>query len=198
MLRVGVRPIVLLGAALLLAGSLMLLEAGNIRNLFYISAATGVTGLGMGLITTPTLVAIQTTVSWRQRGQATGLVQFSRTIGGSVGTGLLGALLATAAGPLASEMLDPVARTSIPQAALAAARGEVQAGLEWIYLILAVAALGVLVLAVRLMPAVTIGEAQPESPVPTNAPLRAGANRGPMHRGTSRRAGETPPTVGEP
>ena len=198
MLRVGVRPIVLLGAALLLAGSLMLLEAGNIRDLWYIAAATGVTGLGMGLITTPTLVAIQTTVSWRQRGQATGLVQFSRTIGGSIGTGLLGALLATAVGPLASAILDPVARTSIPPAALVAARDQVQGGLEWIYLILALAALGVLLLAVRLMPAVRIGDAGPEAPAPTSSPLPAGATRGPMRRQASRGAGETPPTMGEP
>jgi EmrB/QacA subfamily drug resistance transporter len=198
MLRAGVRPIVLLGAALLLAGSLMLLEAGNIRSLWYIAAATGVTGLGMGLITTPTLVAIQTTVSWRQRGQATGLVQFSRTIGGSIGTGLLGALLATAVGPLASAILDPVARTSIPHAALAAARDQVLGGLEWIYMILAVAALGVLVLAVRLMPAVRIGDAGPEAPVQAGSPIPAGAAPGPMGRRTSSGAGETPPTLGEP
>lgn len=198
MLRAGVRPIVLLGAALLLAGSLMLLEAGNIRSLWYIAAATGVTGLGMGLITTPTLVAIQTTVSWRQRGQATGLVQFSRTIGGSIGTGLLGALLATAVGPLASAMLDPVARTSIPPAALAAARSQVLGGLGWIYVILAVAALGVLVLAVRLMPAVRIPDSAPEAPIPTSSPLPAGVTPGPMRRQASAGAGETPPTMGEP
>lgn len=197
MLRAGVRPIVLLGATLLFAGSLMLLEAGTIRNLWYISAATGVTGLGMGLITTPTLVAIQSSVAWRQRGQATGLVQFSRTIGGSVGTGLLGALLATTAGPLASAMLDPVARTSIPQAALAAVRGEVQAGLEWIYLILALAAFGVLMLAVRLMPAVTIGEAAPEA-VRVSSRSQPAASPRPTRRQAPGGAGETPPTMGEP
>lgn len=163
-LRFGVRPIVLLGTAMLVLGTGLLTQAGEIRSLWYTAGATGVTGLGMGLITTPTLVAIQTAVSWQQRGQATGLVQFSRTIGGSVGTGLLGALLATTVGPTASAILDPIARTTIPAAQLAAARGGLDTGLGWIYLILAAAAVGALLLAIRLMPAVRIGEdAQPRS-----------------------------------
>jgi MFS family permease len=199
MLRFGARPIVLVGASLLVAGSLMLLEAGEIRSLWYTSAATGVTGLGMGLITTPTLVAIQAAVTWRQRGQATGLVQFSRTIGGSIGTGLLGALLATAVGPLASAILDPIGRSSIPPAALAAARGQLEAGLGWIYLLLALAALGTLLLAVRLMPAVRIGD----EAVPESLASEASGGRGAMPsrriaRRPPRGAGETPPTMGEP
>ena len=200
MLRFGVRPIVLVGAGMLFAGSLMLLEAGQIRSLWYTSAATGVTGLGMGLITTPTLVAIQAAVTWRQRGQATGLVQFSRTIGGSIGTGLLGALLATAVGPLASAILDPIGRSSIQPAALAAARGQLESGLGWIYLILAIAALGTLLLAIRLMPAVRIGEeAPPDSLAPDAAtPDRVAGPNYSVRRVTSRSAGETPPTMGEP
>jgi len=200
MLRFGARPLVLVGASMLLAGSLMLLEAGQIRSLWYTSAATGVTGLGMGLITTPTLVAIQAAVTWRQRGQATGLVQFSRTIGGSIGTGLLGALLATAVGPLASAILDPIGRSSIPPTALAAARGQLESGLGWIYVILAIAALGTLLLAIRLMPAVRIGEEAPEESLAPDVatPDRDAGPRRSVRRGSPRSAGETPPTMGEP
>jgi EmrB/QacA subfamily drug resistance transporter len=199
MLRFGARPIVLIGAGMLVVGTAMLTQAGEIQSIWYTSAATAVTGLGMGLISTPLLVAIQAAVSWRQRGQATGLVQFSRTIGGSVGTGLLGALLATAVGPLAGAILDPVGRSSIPPAALAAARGELDAGLGWIYLILALAALGALLLAVRLMPAVRIGEESPEEPAALESAVRAdGVRGGHVPRGTPQRAGETPRTMGEP
>ena len=127
-LRFGVRPIVLLGTALLVVGTGLLTQAGNVQTLWYTATATAVTGLGMGFTTTPLLVAIQTAVGWRQRGQATGLVQFSRTIGGAVGTGLLGALLAAAVGPAASAILDPIARTTIPAAQLAAAAQRAPAG----------------------------------------------------------------------
>jgi EmrB/QacA subfamily drug resistance transporter len=163
-LRFGVRPIVLLGTALLVVGTGLLTQAGNVQTLWYTATATAVTGLGMGFTTTPLLVAIQTAVGWRQRGQATGLVQFSRTIGGAVGTGLLGALLASAVGPAASAILDPIARTTIPAAQLAAARSGLQLGLGWIYVILVVAAAGTLLLAARMMPAMHIGEqvADPE------------------------------------
>ena len=199
MLHFGARPLVLVGGGMLLAGTVMLTLAADLQSLWYTSAATAVTGLGMGLISTPTLVAIQSAVSWRQRGQATGLVQFSRTIGGSVGTGLLGALLATAVGPLASAILDPVGRSSIPTAALTAARGQLAAGLGWIYVILALAALGALVLAVRLMPAVRIGEttAEPLASVAGTDGTAATARIGPGAR-TQPSAGETSRPLGEP
>jgi EmrB/QacA subfamily drug resistance transporter len=199
MLRFGARPIVLVGAGMLVLGTLLLTRAGEVQSLWYTSMATGVTGLGMGLISTPTLVAIQTAVSWRQRGQATGLVQFSRTIGGSVGTGLLGALLAAAVGPLASAILDPIGRASIPAATLAAARGQLDAGLGWIYLILALAALGALGLAIRLMPAVRIGEETPQELSETAEGAEPTIEGPPARQAAGARAArETPRTMGEP
>ncbi len=157
-LRWGVRPIVLIGTALLVAGTGLLTQAGTVQSLLYTAVATAVTGLGMGFTTTPLLVAIQGAVSWQQRGQATGLVQFSRTIGGAAGTGLLGALLAASVGSAASVILDPIARNTIPAAQLASYRSGLQTGLGWIYLILVVAAVGAFLLAVRMMPAMQIGE----------------------------------------
>jgi hypothetical protein len=46
-----------------------------------------ITGLGMGLSATTILVMVQAAVPWQRRAVATGLVQFSRTIGGAVGVG---------------------------------------------------------------------------------------------------------------
>jgi len=171
-LRWGVRPIVLIGAALLVVGTALLTQAGTVQSLAYIAASTAVTGLGMGFTTTPLLVAIQGAVSWQQRGQATGLVQFSRTIGGAVGTGLLGALLAAAVGAAASAILDPVARAAIPAAQLASERSGLQTGLGWIYLILVVAAAGAFLLSVRMMPAMRIGD-ETEGVASSGEPLGA-------------------------
>ncbi len=166
-LWIGVRPVVLVGTFLLLLGSGLLVGAGAAGSLWTAVASTAMTGLGMGLTTTPLLVAIQTSVAWHERGQATGLVQFSRTIGGALGTGLLGALLATAVGPTASAVLDPIARLRIPDAELEAVRASLAGGLTWIYVLLAVAGAGAWLLAVRVMPAMRIAERRPAAASPT-------------------------------
>jgi hypothetical protein len=163
MLRFGSRPVVLAGTGLLVAGTALLTQAGPIDALWYAALGAAVTGLGMGLTTTPLLVSIQTVVSWAQRGQATGLVQFSRTIGGAVGTGLMGAILASAVGPQASAILDPVRRGSVPAAELAGIRDALAGGLGLIFLILLVTAMAGFVLALRFMPAVHVDDAQPRA-----------------------------------
>jgi EmrB/QacA subfamily drug resistance transporter len=176
MLRFGVRPMVLFGTAMLVVGTGLLTQALRIEALWYVTVSAIVIGLGMGFTTTPLLVAIQTAVQWKQRGQATGLVQFSRTIGGAVGTGLLGALLGTTVGAAASTILDPIARTTMPRAELLAAQDGLATGLVWIYAILVASSAAALLLAIRMMPAMRIDE-----PAPANAdgqPQRGGAARG--------------------
>lgn len=157
-LRVGVRPVVLVGTSLLLVGSGLLVAAGAVASFSLAAGAAAIVGLGMGLTTTPLLVGVQTAVVWSERGQATGLLQFSRTIGGAVGTGLLGALLSAAVGPTASAILDPIARARIPRAELEGVKAALGAGLTSIYAVLAVAAFGAWLLALRLVPADQIGQ----------------------------------------
>jgi hypothetical protein len=50
-------------------------------------------GLGMGPTSLSFILAVQHTVTWGQRGVATGAAIFLRTIGGAIGVGLLGATL---------------------------------------------------------------------------------------------------------
>lgn len=159
MLLFGSRPVVLAGTGLLVVGTALLTQAAPIEALWYAALGAAVTGLGMGLTTTPLLVSIQTVVSWAQRGQATGLVQFSRTIGGAVGTGLMGAILASAVGPQASAILDPVRRGSVPATELAGIRDALAGGLGLIFLILLVTAVAAFLLTVRSMPAVHVDDA---------------------------------------
>jgi EmrB/QacA subfamily drug resistance transporter len=170
MLSLGSRPVVLAGTTFLVVGGALLTLVTGIASLWFASLGAAVVGFGMGLITTPVLVSIQTVVAWQQRGQATGLVQFSRTIGGAIGTGLMGAILASAVGPAASAILDPVGRDSLPAASVAGARDALAGGLGWIFVIMLVTSGLAWLLAFRFMPAVRV-EDRPE-PVAT-APERA-------------------------
>ncbi len=60
----------------------------------WISAACAIVGAGLGPSSMSQVLAIQNVVTERQRGVATSLVPFFRALGGAVGVGALGGLLA--------------------------------------------------------------------------------------------------------
>ncbi len=60
----------------------------------WISAACAIVGAGLGPSSIAQVLSIQNVVAERQRGVATSLVPFFRTVGGSIGVGALGGLLA--------------------------------------------------------------------------------------------------------
>jgi EmrB/QacA subfamily drug resistance transporter len=150
------RPPMLLGTACLLAGSLLLTQIARVDWLPYAMLASAVVGAGLGFLNTAIIVTLQSSVQWQQRGVVTGLVQFSRTIGGAVGVGLLGGILSAAVGPRASEILDPLRRTDIPPREFETLAASLTAGLVGIYILLAVVALVAVVVAWRRAPAVDI------------------------------------------
>jgi hypothetical protein len=115
-----------------------------------------ITGLGMGLSATTILVMVQAAVPWQRRAVATGLVQFSRTIGGAVGVGLLGGIVTASVGGSSAVILDPIGRNFISPEHLAAMRSALSGGLEWVFVILALDAVVVAAVAIRMMPAVRI------------------------------------------
>ncbi len=160
LLRWGARPIVLAGTASLVAGTLIVSQAlrpGTLGEGLAVAAAGEVlTGLGMGFSATIILIMVQGAVPWQRRAVATGLVQFSRTIGGALGVGLLGGIVTASVGPASAVILDPIQRTQIPPAQLTAMRDSLAGGLEWIFLILVVDAVLVALVAWRLMPAVHV------------------------------------------
>lgn len=157
LIRWGGRPVVVVGAVMLVAGTAVLTQLVRFDSLWVALAGAAVTGLGMGLIATTILVLIQSAVAWDRRGVATGLVQFSRTIGGAVGIGLMGGILTAFVGSATSQILDPVRSASLAPTVLAAARHDLATGLFWIFVILAIAAVLALGVALRSMPAVRIG-----------------------------------------
>ena len=91
-LRIGFRDTALIGAALVIAGTLMCALLGEGTTLVMVAAACLVIGLGLGLMGNPTLIAVQQTVGWDQRGVVTGANMFFRSIGSAVGAATFGAI----------------------------------------------------------------------------------------------------------
>jgi hypothetical protein len=94
-LRLGFRRTARLGAILVLVGlGSLLVGALADAGVGWISAACGVVGIGLGPSSLSQLLAVQQVVPERQRGVATSLVPFFRTVGGSIGVGTLGGVFA--------------------------------------------------------------------------------------------------------
>ncbi|MGX1273255.1 MDR family MFS transporter [Streptomyces phaeoluteigriseus] len=86
------RAVPLVGGAATLAGALLLLMLGTDTPLFVASALTLVIGVGMGALMQSTLMTTMTNADPRDMGAATGTVTLVRTIGGSLGVAVLGAV----------------------------------------------------------------------------------------------------------
>jgi EmrB/QacA subfamily drug resistance transporter len=158
MLNYGARNLVVAGTGLHIIGTAILTQAIAIPDLWVPFSATTIAGFGMGIASTPIMVSIQGSVAWAQRGVATGLQQFSRSIGGSIGVGLMGGILTAAVGTHSAVILDPIARELVPPEELAATQAAMGAGLLVIFWIIFVASVGTFLIAVRSMPRINIRE----------------------------------------
>jgi hypothetical protein len=123
----------------------------------------------MGFSSTTLLIIIQGSVEWQRRATATGLVQFSRTIGGSVGVGVMGGVLAAFVDTASSAILDPIGRNQLSTAQLAAGRAALADGLGVVFWLMAAAAAAACVLAFRTMPDARLGEAPTLAAGPSTA-----------------------------
>ncbi|MCF8568111.1 MFS transporter [Alicyclobacillus tolerans] len=92
LLRTGFRLISIVGGLLIALGSMILPVAMNSGQIT-VDVALFVIGVGLGLSLTSLLIAAQNVVPWNVRGAVTGASQFFRTIGGSIGVALMGAVL---------------------------------------------------------------------------------------------------------
>jgi EmrB/QacA subfamily drug resistance transporter len=93
LLRIGYRPLVATGGGVALLGSILLALVGADSTRVHLMLAMLVLGVGLGLMATPYLVAVQNAVPWNRRGVATSSQQFFRTIGGTIAIAVLGAIL---------------------------------------------------------------------------------------------------------
>ncbi|MDP9313711.1 MAG: MFS transporter, partial [Chloroflexota bacterium] len=112
LLRVNYRFLALTGMVLLTLGSLLLWRLTETGSQAVLVLSTGLMGGGMGLSIPAFLIAVQSTVSRRVLGAATSSLQFSRSIGGTIGVSVMGVVLSTRlAAALSASSLDPAVMT---------------------------------------------------------------------------------------
>lgn len=108
LLRFNYRSLALLGMSVLVVSFAMLTMINATTPLWVLYIVVGMSGMGMGFSIPSFLIAVQTTVSRQSLGTATATVQFSRSIGGAMGTSVMGVLLtARLVSTLAGLGLDP-------------------------------------------------------------------------------------------
>jgi EmrB/QacA subfamily drug resistance transporter len=111
-LRIGFRGCALIGTATVLAGTALLLLLDEHTSVWQVAGTCFVIGLGMGLTVSPTLIAAQASVDWKERGVVTANNLFLRSIGSSLGVAVFGAV---ANSVLGSDGRDPVRFTHAVQ-----------------------------------------------------------------------------------
>lgn len=108
LLKVSYRTLVISGMAIFLAGAALITRVRPDMPQLELLVALGLMGVGMGASIPAFLISVQSTVAKSNLGAATATLQFSRTIGGTFGVAILGALLsARIAAALVGAGLDP-------------------------------------------------------------------------------------------
>jgi EmrB/QacA subfamily drug resistance transporter len=155
--RVGFRVLVRVGlvvsAASAVAMAALLRPDASVHVPQIVSALFGI---GLGLANTALLIAVQTSVEWRQRGVATASTMFARTIGGTLAVGVLGALLASsllsdASIPpdAADRLLGPEHGAGLDRSVAAALSVALQSGLATVFWL--IAAIAIVAAAISLL-----------------------------------------------
>jgi EmrB/QacA subfamily drug resistance transporter len=108
LLKIGYYTLALSGTILVVIASFFMSTVSADTSQTFIMIYLATLGIGMGLCIPPFLIAVQTTVERRQLGTATSFMQFSRSIGGTLGVSVMGAALgARLASNLTASGLDP-------------------------------------------------------------------------------------------
>jgi MFS family permease len=137
-LRIGFRGTALIGAAILLVGSVLLFLLSPASTVWQVAATCFVIGLGMGLTASPTLIAAQSSVEWENRGVVTGTNMFARSMGSAMGIAAFGAIANAAMGGKIGGHVSTTA-ASVPVSVLAPAVHEVFLGAGVVALVLTAA-----------------------------------------------------------
>jgi EmrB/QacA subfamily drug resistance transporter len=173
MLTVGYRRLGLLGTGALTFGSFLMTQAGMNTSQTSLMIFLTLMGIGMGLSIPSFLIAVQTSVNRRQLGTATSTLQFSRSIGGTLGVSVMGAALSARLASnfaeahldadLVRQLLDPLPGSEVVIAE--GARAAMANSIHLVFLI-AFAAAALAMITVFFTPRKELTERQPErSPV---------------------------------
>jgi fucose permease len=136
LLRLGTRTLVLAGLGFMFVGFAALATFTRTTPRGLIVAELIFIGSGLGLVMLTLLIAAQHSVPREQLGITTSLNQFSRSIGGTVGVAILGALLTAGLARFASNpnaLVNAEARAHIPRNELLALQGALEKTLRTIF-----------------------------------------------------------------
>ena len=91
-LRIGFRETSLIGGVLVLTATVGFLLLPQPQPVYLLVIDQALMGAGFGLLSTPSMVGVQSMVPWQQRGVVTSAVVFSRNLGQSLGAAIFGAV----------------------------------------------------------------------------------------------------------
>ncbi|SDW54946.1 drug resistance transporter, EmrB/QacA subfamily [Amycolatopsis xylanica] len=91
-LRIGFRDTALIGSGVIIVGSVVAAVLGEHSWLGLAAVSAFILGIGLGLLSSPTVVAVQSTVGWDKRGVVTATNMFCRSLGSAVGAAMFGAI----------------------------------------------------------------------------------------------------------
>jgi MFS family permease len=109
----GYRGVGLLGSALLVIGFGALLLVRPDTSLLMAGLIQVVIGAGFGFVMPVTLLSMQNSVAWQQRGIVTGLNQFASNVGGTFGVAAAGALFSSRLQLDVTDLLAPDHRAAL-------------------------------------------------------------------------------------
>ncbi|WP_194818151.1 MDR family MFS transporter [Nocardia sp. XZ_19_385] len=92
-MRIGFRNSALIGSSVATVGAASLLLAGQQSTVWQLAGSCFVIGLGLGLVSTPSIIAAQSSAEWSERGVVTSTNMFARSIGSAVGVAVFGAIV---------------------------------------------------------------------------------------------------------
>ena len=162
--RFGVRPVLRAGGVLIPVGALAFVFLRPEFSPVFAGVGSVVVGLGMGLISSSSIVLIQAIVDWSERGSVTASFLFARSLGSTFGATIFGAVLnlglahAGVAGAVSSEDLRRLLDGASQAASTAQAiRGALEQSLHLTFVTmfvisLAIAFVGFLVPRISLAP----------------------------------------------
>ncbi|MEB2333478.1 MAG: MDR family MFS transporter [Anaerolineaceae bacterium] len=123
LLKIGYRRLSVIGTSIFFVGASLLALFGANSSQTHVMVFIGMMGLGMGLSIPSYVIAVQTTVERRHLGTATSMLQFSRSMGGTLGVSVMGAALSAKLASslsalhldagLVSQLLDPAPVTGV-------------------------------------------------------------------------------------
>jgi predicted MFS family arabinose efflux permease len=91
-LRIGFRNTALIGSVIVVAGTVLVAMLASTSAVVAVGLATFVVGVGLGLCSAPTVVAVQSVVDWQRRGVVTATNLFCRNLGSALGVAVFGAI----------------------------------------------------------------------------------------------------------